>query len=458
MAATDTDETSNLITKPSPDEPMGEVITTMGDPSQQKRNIIAIEGLRTILCTQIIIVHTGGGLTGPTATNFFAERYAWMLNNMQASCHCFLILSGFVTHLAARSRPAPSTIYGQGLYFVKKWVRLAPIYYLTYVLTALINYGISSAQTMPAVLAFFGVQSMVPFDIDGVYVPMAFMIHMWFVSTLMFSLFMYPFMLRMIRYFDISGNPGRTLCTLLGFLTFEFLVGVVGMWPGWAIPGKNSDGYHRDYNGALVWGESYSGYSHFSPVVMLTFLSGVLIAELAQSMSEAWRDSRIWRYADLTCLLFFLYVTPLLESNQTAVMSCMCLAYRPAQLLWCLSLACTSDGFFTPFFSHPSISSLGKYSYAAYALQFVALHYMPYYYSGPKTAVAHGTALITHVFLTWVFATVASECVEAPVAKVANQWIKRYLDPEDPPGKSKLSHDPKIGIPTEHPLLPSPRV
>ena len=318
MTAKDADETTMLITQVIPDGQIG--VTT--SPSQ-KRNIIAIEGLRTILCTQILIMHACGppGAKG-YADNFLAQRYAHLLNNLQASCHCFLVLSGFVTHLAARSRPAPSTIYGQCLYFGKKWVRFAPIYYLTYVFTLWHNNGtqtsgIAADKTWPAVLTFFGVQSMVPFEFDGQYVPMAFMGHMWFVSTLMFSLFMYPVMLQMIRYFDIAGNSGRTLYALIGCLTIEVLIGVVGMLPGWAMPGGNS----------------YAGYAHFGPIVMFTFLSGVLVAELAQSMSEVWRSSQIWRYADLVCLLFLVFVTPLLEAYLlTEVMDHMlCLAFRPAQ-------------------------------------------------------------------------------------------------------------------------------
>jgi len=53
---------------------------------------------------------------------------------------------------------------------------------------------------------------------------------------------------------------------------------------------------------------------------------------------------------------------------------------------------------------------------------------MSYYYAGSPLTVAHGTALITHVFLTWVFAAVATEYFEAPVAKVANHWIKAHLE------------------------------
>lgn len=432
------DETSMLINPAEKKNSAGETPPPT-QPEKSKRNFIAIEGLRTLLCTQILIMHAAPVDFG-YASNYFAQVYSKLLRNLTASVHCFVVISGFVTHLSARSRPLPSTPYDHLLYFGKKWIRLAPLYYLTYMLTLwtihTIHQGIPDDKIMPAVLTFFGVQSLFTVGTSsGVYIPMAFIGHMWFVSTLMCSLFLYPFMRHMLRYFEIAGNPTRSLLALVGFLGFEVSLGIVAPILEWQLPGYVVNDPEYMYLATPTF--HYIGYSHNGLIMMFTFLSGVLVAELAESMHQTWRDIKMWQYADLVCLLFLVFITPYMMKIGTFPMQNMALAFRPVQLLWCLSLACTSNGFFTAFFSHPSISSLGKYSYAAYALQFVVLDCMGYYYDGPPVSgwnpmyiKSVSSAMLTHIFLTWIFAAIATEYFEAPVVKLANTWIKENLEVE----------------------------
>ena len=226
--------------------------------STLQNRIKCIDGWRAIAAIGVLFTHVLGKLNHPTLIIFSIDFFK-VLNIWGSGVHLFFVISGFCFYLVM-NKNNDYTLGGALKFWKKRWLRIAPAYYLACLVYGLITYGHFSKELVFSLFAnFIFLQTYIPAtEIAALF---------WSLSVeWIFYLFL-PFLFLLIRKFNIVLIISTTI--LLGlFLNFLHFLGF--LYP------ENFSWYYTFFANFehFGWG-ILLGYVYAKNYLVGSFLSGV---------------------------------------------------------------------------------------------------------------------------------------------------------------------------------------
>lgn len=341
----------------------------------------------------------------------------------------FFVISGFLTSLSGRPEPASFT---EGVKFVfMRWLRLAPIYYIAWVLrfgsrvmSAYLHQRCTSAVALyPALIELTMLQSWLTIE-NGIKTTLIFAPSplcdgrvltinaaegsfngpAWFVSSLMGCTMIFAIFGRWLMA-PLTTPCRALLATLLacGLRTLCFLA-------------------HQNLLRPFTRPEHFDFFHHWPPAVFFAFFAGCATAKLVNLLQPGGSVRGWWGWV---------VVDPIIMVVSLVLMGCTLRVWPYMQLkhwspifcLFCFMNCCTHHGPTFRFLSHPALTSLGPPAYAAYLVQnmmFDVVNAFNWVWE-PTGVVA---AYIFFIGGTWTFGCILHYNVEIPIANRLQPCIK----------------------------------
>lgn len=288
-------------------------------------------------------------------------------------------------------------------FVARKWFRLFPTYYLVLFISWLrlhphLAWKPADGdvwEPASATLTFLGMQSQFPVVFRGIYIPMALEGHLWFISTLWFCLLVYPALHWLFQKY-IRGRLSFTVATMLFCASLYYAAGKIFQ-----------DDWHA-FNPYFHWGPG-----HFCT----TFALGVGAAEFISTLPTTTLNHTLWKGVDCLCCGFIAFAP---GSASIPAAGGADLAVVAVTAVFLISTAAETRGLLAPLLCHPSLQSLGKYTFEAYMLQFVIMNI-----GGSRGYWWH---LHTPGYLLFVFMVsgVCSTYFSGPCYTAGCQWLDTW--------------------------------
>jgi len=400
----------------------------------------AIDGLRPLLALRVVLGHVSGGVTD-SEPGYDSIRLFW---TAAETSFVYFVLSGFVQ--GRSSRPHPVGARRRAVWFLARFLRLAPVYYTALFSFVLLNVlGQASWDDTTGTLTFANATDQCPLGhpaalplhllmlqswwplppqstpaswgfpygggctshVDG-RIPMVF--HLWFPSTLLAIYAIYGLLSKYIA--PVSLGPRASLAAaLIACVTF-------GMLQLKAVSSSLTNALYLDSRLEL------------SPIGSLPiFLVGVYTGAFERSTrGHAFRAWRIWAVADsalvLACAIIFCHPEwPFGDFVAVGVLG----------PVFIFTTFCEQRGLIVRALSHPSLVSLAYAGYSVYCFQRPVVLLFRLASKGGPVAYPHGLgskqsdepmAFTSYILVLYAFAAAFESCVEAPLRARFERWTK----------------------------------
>ena len=423
--------------KQTPAQPVAEVTQKPATPS-----IHGIEGLRSLCCILILSMHYQDKVgkhddanLSPDAATMDLFFWAVLTRDANFTVDVYFIVAGFVGELGSKSQHSWKFSECRKV-LLKKFIRLAPIYYTcTLLWLALHYYSVPChVHTLTVVLHLFMVQAWPVFDgrakvqshhlfvgyhsnkeeIHAVYGqdecpatttvtdPAEVNDSTWFVSCLVGCYVIHVLAAPIL--FSKTATGSATRCAFLSLLfacarAMQYDRG--GQTPGWPI----------------MW------MSKWPPCAYCAFAAGGYAARLVQQLPTRVLDSRAWIFMDSALLALWgkaLYATSIEDPENLTDHFDWLDATQPLICVFLVAACATNKGIVLQYLSHPALVSLGPISYATYCVQGPVFDFM----GGMNFNFKLYHVVITFFFLVWTLGGVITKYIDNPMR---NFLMKRCL-------------------------------
>lgn len=328
--------------------------------------LLAIEGLRTLLTTAVLVLHwqQTAGIVDFTLLPTWEEK--WWSNVYGLTDQwpgeplvlCFFLISGFVAKL-----PPSTSARGVVRFFASRALRLGPIYYASSLIYLVVVVAGGVCIPYLSFLNVFALQSWVPLTVSDQpcsdnpdWAFFMFNAPTWFVSSLFWS---------SAPILPLLGPPLLAICdTPLRALVAATIFGLACSNYHWSLLGANG-----------AWGQQFP-----LGAPLLAQLAGLLTARLAALLPDGGvvRGWHGWRFCD-ALLTGVLLLVPAAATALDPVHSGLAIAMfylRPLCICALLfAMRCDAHGAILSGLASPCLTSYAKASYATYCIQASLKHY-----------------------------------------------------------------------------------
>lgn len=223
-----------------------------------KNRIKCIDGWRAIAALAVLFTHIIGVLNHPKLYIFSIDVFK-VVNILGSGVHLFFVISGFCFYLVMNNNE-DFTYKGLFRFWKKRWLRIAPLFYVACVIYGLLFYGFFSKQLIHSLFAnFIFLQTYIPgTEINSIF---------WSLSVEWIFYLFIPFIFILIRKFGFF--PIITPLILFGLL-LNFLHFLGFLYPG------NFSWYYTIFANFehFGWG-IIVGYIYSNKIFINSFLSKV---------------------------------------------------------------------------------------------------------------------------------------------------------------------------------------
>jgi len=405
----------------------------------------ALDGLRTVLVTYVIISHQESAMTGWQKRIFSVQHWPMQF---------FFVLSGFVMCHVAERKLAFYDRAAASAFISRRLARLCPAYMLALSVCFVEQYSGATLLNIPVGMPFLSwplqalfLQTLFPLQVCGLerhwwgegYIHLGGNGAGWFTSAIVFLSLCFPFLYNLRP----QRGPALTLCLLLLVVVLRSVPTVL-------------------FRRLPIQGEGLDIYG-FAPLRLLEFLAGILTARMSEQLPRELLTWHGWGWAFDASILFAVlvaFVLPLPIFDMSNVSELTFGARTPPHgdflLTGVFCVACLaargvaestfhdktrSAGIFCPLLSLPTLVAMAEYSFAAYIMQ-VPLKQV--------TPCPHLLGVIWPIYLAicWIVGQLVCEKVEAPVRMAVERRLRGPLI-QAAPSKSDQSADMPALTPPE---------
>lgn len=356
--------------------PVVDVTTPLVQRPRTQPKMQALDGMRTVFTTYIIIYHW---VTAGRRPLIMPESVTVLTQAAHLIVTMFFVLSGFVGYVAESGKQEHFSSQGTQAFIVRRLIRLCPAYFGALIwLACLASYDKWNKQPYIAwpVQALFG-QTLLPLTFCGTaefsessfFLPFGANYVSWFISALVLVTLCFPLMFNMRPRSGMMGTAG----TLVFVAILRSLPTVLEMNGFFPCPGVT----------LMNFGHCKSLYV-FAPVRALEYYAGMLAAQLSNEMPQEARDWSGWSFVfDASLALAIVLATVFNwqgppekagEYFNTVFFCFTCIACR-----MCALQAAKDDtvnpnpGVFGRLLSVRPLVSMAEYSYGAYIFSLAVL-------------------------------------------------------------------------------------
>lgn len=396
------------------------------------KQMLALDGLRTLLISNVIMGHQRMGETLVLKT---VGGTWWPLRPIQhPSMSFFMILSGFVRYQAAKGRPCYDRAATRN-YVARILARFVPAYYAALLLImffAAVNRKGTSFVAWPLNALFL--QTLLPFVIchgaseralapeNIPYLPFEGNLVAWFTSGVVWSSLLFPLVYNVIR--PERGKRGAAV-------VFMTLLTVISIPVSMQCLHFLVYGQDRLFTSPLLRPIFDVENGHFLPYRLLECVLGMLSAWFFDELSKPWREWRGWVWvfdgAIVALLLLSWAPSPGPENSEIVIH----LSYAPkialSLILWSLVMISSrgavelpgsgSSGLLIRALGCRPLASLAKYSFGAYIYQQAAIGFLSA--TGMYTDRVSQSSALWWLPLpaTWFMGYVSEHLLEGPIRR-----------------------------------------
>lgn len=393
------------------------------NPSPKVR-MDALDGLRTVLVTYVIISHQESAMEGLQKRIFSVQHWPMQF---------FFVLSGFVMCHVGERKLVFYDWDATSAFIARRLARLCPAYMLALSICFVEQYAGATLLNMPVGRPFLSwpvqalfLQTLFPVQVCGVerhwwgegYIHLGGDGAGWFTSAIVFLSFCFPIL------FNLRPQRGHalTLCLLVAVVVLRSVPTVF-------------------FRRLPMQGEGLDIYG-FAPLRVLEFSAGILAATLSEQLPRGLLAWHGWGWVFDAAMLFAVlvaFVLPLPIADMSEVSALTIDSRTPPHgdflLTGVFCVACIaargvaeptehdkahSAGMFCTLLSSPTLVSMAEYSFAAYIMQVPLKQVTPC----PQFL---GVIWPIYLAICWIVGRYVCEKVEAPVRMAVERRLKGPL-------------------------------
>ena len=378
--------------------------------------IAELDGLRPVLTVIIMMLHYGvhparnPELSRDPLEEWQAEQL--IRNGGNGIVDIFFIIAGFVSTRPTAQAPADVRSFLSAI--LKRWLRLAPLYYVALAFTLGLKFVVPPAWAtdksrrssyyegiaLPFFLDLTMLQAWFPVTTALGYLPFLLNGPLWFVSCLLWTqaihLLIGEQVLRRIT------APSQCFAWALSLSMLR-----AAMHPLAQLAPPNAF-----WRTALL---------HWPPCAFVGFLAGAFTAKLSFQLAEgksSVQDWHGWIIADIPCALFWICVS----MNMTTSIGLRNDHLQPLVCVFLFLMRCKHKGLVLQMLAHPALTSLGPLAYGAYCLQYPVVSTM----KARHWSLEKPTATISYLAIAWLLSGCFARFIERPWSSCTKEWHERF--------------------------------